>query len=542
MFQNQPQGEMMQTTGQQITQAEIRVEAERLAEAERLSFCPDDGQGAPDESYIGEDTPDDGPFPVKINPQYILRSLGRNQIGDAELYRALHRGIYIYDHSAGQWYFWKGHYWAPDKVESAIAAVQKVSRLYGIELERISWRANSALSRGEAPDKKAELLEKALRRRLNELQSRSRVMDVLTLARAGDAGLSTAGDAWDLEPMLLACQNGVINLTDGTCRAGSPQDMIKTVCPVTWRGLNEPAPVWERFLMEIFDGNKELVRFMQRLSGYCLTGLTNEERYPFLIGKGRNGKTKFIEALKACMGDYAGTLSIETIMEQRNDSTPGGARADLMSLQGKRLMTSSESEDGRKLNVGKTKSLTGGDGISARSPYGRYQVDFQPTHKLILLTNFEPKVPPDDFALWERVLKIPFNMCFVDEPTAPNERKKDEFIKEKLQTEYSGILAWAMRGCLEWQKIGLQPPDIVRAATDSYRAKNDSLTDFIKACCQLTGEIQAKILFDAYNEYCQELGTKPLTINKFTEQMITKFDRYASKRKQFYIGISLFNE
>ncbi len=519
-----------------MVEAEEKTKSKEQDKGNSFNFDSNDPEGAASEP---DDPKKDGRFINGFDSAYVLKCLSRNQIGDAELFQAIHRGKLLYDHAAGAWFRWVGHFWEQDKTESYITAVQAVCKVYESELMRMSWRANGARAKGEPPDKKSEGLEKALRARLTALQCKQRIMDVLTLARAGDE-LSTAGDCWDKNPMLLTCKNGIIDLTNGLLRAGSPIDMNKTSCPIEYQGLDAPRIVWDKFLIEIFDGNLELVSFVQRSLGYCCTGLVQEHVYPVWYGIGRNGKTTLCETIQQdVLGDYAGVMAIETVMQQRTDSAPGGARSDLMALQSKRFMTASESEEGRKLNVSRIKTLTGGDCISARAVFGKHQITFAPTHKMILLTNFKPKIPADDFAAWQRILLIPFDLRFVDEPKGPKDRLKDGAIRTKLQKELPGILAWLVEGALEWQRIGLKPPESVKVATDAYHSENDSLGDFIRDCCKLTGETQSKILFDAYSEFCQESGLNPLNGNKFSSQMDMRFDKYPAKRKQFYIGISL---
>ena len=486
----------------------IRSEAETLVESERFAFCHGDEEHEKNknaESILEQEA-------MTFSSEKIVECLYRNQIGDADLFQEIYRGHYLYDHAAGRWYKWAAHYWEQDKNESSVAAVQGVSAVYESELKKVSWRVNSAAARGK-PDEEAEILEKDLRKRIILLQTRSRIMDVLALARTGDKGLGTDGEHWDSNPMLLGCLNGIVNLEDGSFRDGKPSDMIKTVCPVIWEGIDAPASRWERFQLEICDNNEQLVAFKQRLYGYCITGKITEQRYPICYGRGRNGKGVELETIKEVTGDYTGVLPIESIIQQKHGNTPGGARSDLIALQGKRLIYSAESADGNRLNVSKMKSLTGGDSISARAVYGKNQITFKPTHKLLLQTNYKPLIPADDYAAWQRVLLIPYNLSFVDEPKAPNERKKDPNLKTKLEKELSGILAWLVRGCLEWQKQGLNPPEIVKAATENYRNENDSLSDFIKSCCEETGETQAKVLFDAYKDFCEESGKHPLNSN-----------------------------
>jgi putative DNA primase/helicase len=515
----------------------IRVEAERIAEDERRRYCPD----APPET-------DTEPEPESqerrhaasftIDPKRVIECLRKSQVGDAQMFTEIHRGRFLFDHAAGRWYRWTNHFWTEDKTETVTEAMQAVVEAYETELQRSSWRVNAARSR-DKPDKGAEEVERALRQRITVLRTRSRIDDVLRLARGGDSGLGISGNEWDADPMLLGCKNGVIDLRTGVFRAGQPSDYTKTISPVTWQGLNAPCPVWERFLSDVFNGDQDLIGFIQRWVGYCLTGKTNEEKCLVLYGKGRNGKSKFVEVLQGILGDYFHALPMETLLQQRNDGSPGGARADLMSLRGKRLAVAAESNDGRRLNAAKLKAWTGGDPITARSPFGRHEVTFNQTAKIMLQTNFKPKIPADDYAVWQRVLLVPFIMCFVENPKAENERKRDIYLKDKLAAEYPAVLSWSVRGCLEWQRVGFNPPAAVVTATKNYQAENDTIQDFLNTCCQMTGQAQAKVLFDAFCEYCEDCNVNPLRSNEFAKQMDTRFDHYTAHRKKFYIGISL---
>lgn len=489
----------------------------------------------------GEAVPDDEQI-HKLESGFILKCLRKNQVGDAKIFQRLNHGRFIFDHASDCWFIFSGHSWKRDKTGIVFTHVQDVVRAYEFQLKRISWEINSSKAKSsETTTKALEGDEKALRSRIMALQTNRWINDVLKIARFGNV-LGMDGSGWDLDPMLFVCQNCVIDLRTGLSRAGKPEDLNKTSSPVEWKGIDQPAPVWSRFNSQIFDDKQDLVEFVQRLSGYFITGKISEEIFPILLGLGRNGKTKFVEAIKGVMGDYSGTLEVESLFEQKNFGSPGGPRADKMSLIGKRFMTCSESDEGHKLNTGTIKSQTGGDMVSARAPFARIHTEFIPTHKPALLSNFEPKISSSDPAIWERVLKIPFSQTFVDEPKGQGERVKDRDLPEKLKAEYSGILAWLVRGCLEWQRVGLMPPDIVRAATNAFRVKNDQLADFIKTCCKKSGQVQAKIIFDAYALFCSESGVSALSANKFSEQMLIKFDKYPHKGKQFYTGVSLLNE
>ena len=266
----------------------------------------------------------------------------------------------------------------------------------------------------EIPDK---LLD-----RIRRLQTLARKKNVEELAKIGTKGLGITGQEWDLDPWVFACSNGILELKTATFRPGMPGDYIRIVAPTEWKGLNEPAPNWERFQKEITDEDPDLIDFKQRLYGYCLTGETTHHVVPILEGPGRNGKGTEIETLKAVMGAYAGAVEAELILKQKFAKHSGGPTSDIMNLRGKRLVWVSETDQGRRLNAGKLKWLCGGDTLTGRGVYEKRQVDFRPTHKLLILTNHLPKADASDYALWARLLRIPYKISFVDDPIGPNER------------------------------------------------------------------------------------------------------------------------
>ena len=505
---------------------DIATEAERIAEAERQKYCPDSGKTQK----------------IQINFETILSCLRKNQVGDAELFKILYRNELIFDHGGQRWYRWQGHYWALDRVEDSLAAVESITYLYQSALDRVSRQINEQ-SEGK-PGKELSDTEKLLRRRLYELRSHSRATDILKMARAGADGLSTPGDDWDQNPLVIGVENGVIELQNGHFRAGKQSDMIRTSCPVSWRDLDQPCPNWIKFLTDIFDSNTELIEFFQRLIGYSITALCSEHIFAIFFGDGRNGKSTVVEVIKAVIGDYGKSIQAETLMQTRHENSAGSARSDLMALIGKRFIWASESGQNRRLNTSVVKQLTGADTIAARAVYGREEVNFIPTHKIFLLSNFKPKIPPEDFAAWQRIVLIPFSLRFVSDPKEKNERAKDPNIKKKLLEEAPGILAWMVAGSKSWFRHGLNIPEIVRGAIERYHGENDSLSDFISACCiEKTGaEIQARSLYDAYTTYCTESGQNPMNINRFTAGMLMKFDRYDKSHKKFYIGLTLTSD
>jgi putative DNA primase/helicase len=390
-------------------------------------------------------------------------------------------------------------------------------------------------------DKQLESVENALRKRLPALQSRSRVMDVLTFARGGPGGLGTPGDAWDSEPMLLAVKNGVIELTNGRCRAGLPGDMIKTVCPTEWRGLDEPCSLWEKAIRDIFP--QDVIDYVQKVMGYSITGRITHHFLVICHGAGSNGKSLFFETLGSVLGDYAFQIPSETLLASSRDSGGGQSRSDIMALRGRRLCYTQEINSRRSLDLAKSKLLTGNDTVSARELYGK-QTTFKPTWKIFMITNSRPNADANDFGIWRRLVLLPFERQFVEKPAAENERLIDYELPEKLKAEYPGILAWAVRGCLKWQAEGLQPPERVKMATADYRTENDTIQQFITDACIVAPGIRCRPteLYQWYQKFCTDDGLDAESQTAFSKQMKARFKTERTPSARWFIGITTKSE
>jgi putative DNA primase/helicase len=298
----------------------------------------------------------------------------------------------------------------------------------------------------------------------------------------------------------------VIDLRLGEAVGARPEAYCSKASPVDWRGIDYPAPIWEQFLLEVFEGNQDLISFVWRLLGCCVSGETREHILPVFWGTGRNGKGTIIEILKHVLGDLAGPIQAEMLLDQGRGRSSAAPSPDIMLLRGLRLAYASETDRGSRFSPARCKWLTGADSLVGRWPHDRRPVTFRPTHKLLLLTNNKPAAPPDDFAFWERCLLVPFRLSYVNrDPQAENERRADLCLGQRLEGEASGILAWLVRGCLEWQRVGLAVPDIVREATIEYRRDDDFLTDWIEERCLIApeGSTRSGVLYLDFEEWFQ---------------------------------------
>lgn len=361
--------------------------------------------------------------------------------------------------------------------------------------------------------KALEIEIRKVERRIDRLRTKRGSDNALYWAHThANSPLVVRSELLDQDPTLLASLNCVVDQRTGEGRPGRRNDLITKQCPTEWKGLDYPAPTWEMFLRDIFEGNEELIGYVQRLLGYGITGLSDEHVFPIFWGCGRNGKSTLVEVLSYVLGPYAGPIQSDLLMDQgryrRASSAPS---PDIMALKGLRIAFASESDEGRRISPARVKWLTGGDTLIGRNPHDKYEVHFKPSHLLILLTNHKPQAPADDFAFWQRVHLVPFTVQFVDrEPQTKDERPADKALPQKLKAEDSGILAWHVRGCLKYQEMGLKPPVIVREATAEYRRDEDILSDFTDECCFLEAYYKesASGLYDRYANWYEQNVSK----------------------------------
>jgi putative DNA primase/helicase len=319
------------------------------------------------------------------------------------------------------------------------------------------------------------------------------VAAVERLARC-DPRLAATVEQWDADPWLLNMPNGVIDLRTCTMREHRPDDHLTRMTTVAPEG---DCPLWLAFLDRVTNGDKALQQYLQSVSGYALTGQTTEHAMFFLWGRGANGKGTFVNAITGILGDYHRTAPIETFTASYTDRHP----TDLAGLLGARLVTASETEEGRRWAESKIKMLTGGDRISARFMRQDF-FDYTPQFKLMISGNHKPSLRSVDEAIRRRFNLVPFTV------TIPAADERDPELGETLKAEWPGILAWMIDGCTDWQERGLAPPEAVTAATAIYFETQDTFAAWLDECCEVNANAweRAQTLFASWKEWADRAG------------------------------------
>jgi putative DNA primase/helicase len=310
--------------------------------------------------------------------------------------------------------------------------------------------------------------------------------------------------------------------------------------------LDAKCPLWEKALLEIFSGNADLVAYLRRLLGYSLIGSVLLAIFVVLVGRGRNGKSLIVFILSKIMGASAGVIRPEMLLENSGARNPAGPTPEIMTLRGLRAAFASETDDGCKISPSRVKWLTGNDTLTGRNPHDKYEVQFPPTHTLFLLTNHKPHAPADDFAFWERMRVIPFEVSFVDRPPkADYERQADPNLPEKLEQELPAILAWMVRGCLEFQQIGLDPPPAVKQAVQEYQREEDLLADFLEGYCIIGSQYSVEFskIYPVFETWWGDnVGTRVPSRIKFAKLLTKKGFEKTRGRTSRYYGLALLAE
>ena len=452
--------------------------------------------------------------------------------GDAELFADKYGGIVVYSHTEKQWFLKEGDYYIKDEKGKIVKFVKNIAEMY--------FASATAAKQGSES-------QKVFSRRAVDLLSKHRIENVLWHAQSNNA-IGMVTNEWSDDPMTLPVANGIIDLRTGELRHAKPGEYIREHSDVEWKGLDAPCPLWDKTILRIHGGDVVMVEFMQRVFGYTISGNVDEKAFFIQYGeKGNNGKSTVNETIANVIGEhFCEPVPANVLMSATKSGNAHGATPFLMILKGKRFAWAGENDAGARVNVGMIKLATGMDRVTGRENYGDPE-NFSATHKLFLMTNHKPHIPADDNAMWNRVIPIEYAQSFAEQPTE-KQLPSDKDLGRKLKAEYSGILAWLVRGCMEWQKIGLKVPEAVKQDKSAYRESEDDLFIFLRDFCTIGVDERDTLsnIYSAYSKDCMEANKHPMQREAFGRQMTSRFGPSVPKRskdtgklERFYDGISL---
>lgn len=467
-----------------------------------------------------------GKAPLKYNFEFANQAEKKkdspprswDDTGNADRFMDRYGELVKYSFTDKTWMVYNGSYWSVDDTGQIHSLVDRV--VDDMKTEKLVVPPDSKLSADDAEKKFHDHIKKARsnagkKAMMDELKHRVPVLH----------------GEFDSDKTLLNVANGFVDLTSGILREHDIQKLFSRQAAVEYTDTID-APEWTQFLNQIFNDDKELIDYVQKAVGYSLTGSTKEQVMFILYGNGRNGKSIFIDTIADTLGNYARSMQADSIMVKNNSSA---ANSDIARLEGARLVTSSEPNDGLRLDEGLVKQLTGGDTVTARYLYGK-EFEFKPEFKLWLATNHKPIIRGTDDGIWRRLMLVPFAVKIPD-------NRVDKDLKYKLQREEVGILNWAVEGALKWQREGLKPPASVVEASQAYRNEMDVTAEFMEECCNVGKHEMARSsdLYRRYKDWANENSQYLMNSTKFGKEMADKFTKKRDSRGIYYVGLSLRN-
>ena len=409
-------------------------------------------------------------------------------IGNMERFIDQHRD-YLRATPSGSWRLWTGKYWKTATHADIFNYARKT-------INTIQREADLSLSTVEIS---------ALRRWSETSQSEAKIRSMINMACKHEDIQVRLGD-FDKDRNRINCLNGIIDLTSGQLLGRTPKDYVSKIINVDY-DPHAKAPLFETFVGQIFDHDKELIDWVQRALGYSLTGSTSEQVLFAAIGTGANGKSTLIEVISKIMNDYSTTASFNTFLSDKASDVR--SMEAVGKLKGMRLALASEADSTRKFREDLIKQLTGDAVLQGAKLHGE-SFSFQPQFKLWFLVNQLPFVRDGSFGFWRRIKVIPFNQRFADD-------ERDSNLPDKLWQERGGILAWLVDGAVAYHKAlaasgstGLGPCKAIDEQVDQYRYDNDLPTRFLDECTreQKGSKVSARKLYDHYCGWCQLNGDK----------------------------------
>jgi putative DNA primase/helicase len=433
------------------------------------------------------------------------------ETSNAERLIAKYAGEIRYASDRKTWCVWNGAFWAVNDTGGLMRKMQEVSR--GI------YR--------EAADETDESLRKALGTWAKQSESRRTQENSAAIARYFD-GIEIHGfsEVFDRHPLLLNVKNGTIDLRTGELLPHRREDFLTKMVPIEY-DPKATCPKFSRFLNDTLPG-EGLVGYLSRFVGYCLTGLTSEQAWFMFYGLTASGKSTLINVLRGLLGPYALALPENYFLVTKNTNDFATAN-----LAGVRLATCVETNEGKRLDVAKIKSLTGEDVIAAALKYENY-FNFKPQTKLVLATNDRPHIPSTDESIWRRVKIVPFKI------TVPEEKRVPELANKLLEDEGPGILRWAVLGCQAWLMSRLAEPEAVKSAVAEYRTDEDIVQSFLDECCtqEASAQVARKELFAEYTRWNKENGLRQLTTTKFAREL-HRLGIHGDEGKRFWFRVHI---
>lgn len=443
--------------------------------------------------------------------EYPIRSY--DDTGNADRFIDRYGNLYKYSYIANKFYIYDGMKWKVDDKGSIRKLIDEM--IESIKNEKV-------LHSEDVTEEEAREVFQKYYKKTRGTQAKKNIMNELMHRRPATP------DEFDKDDMLLNVANGYIDLTSRELYKHDINKMFSQITNTDYTEKMQPA-VWLDFLNDIFAGDKAVIRYIQKALGYSLTGSTREQIMFILFGKGRNGKSIFVEVISEILGDYSNNMQAKSLMVKKNDNI----NTDIARLSKARFVTSSEPNEGFRFDEGLIKQLTGGDKVTARFLYAE-EFEYTPKFKIWVSTNHKPIIRGTDDGIWRRLVLIPFDVQIPEE-------KVDKDLKYKLLREAPAILNWMAEGAYMWMQEGLAMPEKLKEASKDYRNEMDVIEQFIEDECKRVddGKEKANELYELYKQWANNNGNYKMSNKDFGIKMKEKFKYKKTNSGMFYFGLKI---
>lgn len=422
-----------------------------------------------------------------------------NDRGSADLFATIFKNISRYNPTKKDWMYYDKTRWTADT--EGMRAKRNAKTLADV-LVRYSVTAS-------LPDDKRQSYIKYAAGMMNYRNRNVMITDAKDLNFFENIEL-------DKDDFFLNCKNCVLDLSGDQPKAleHNADLLLSKICNASYNPV-ATCTLWEKTVNEIMQGDSSKIEYLQKMSGRFLTGDTSEEEFYIFFGATtRNGKSTITELLLYLLGDYATTISPESLAIKANKDSRT-ASPDIAKLAGTRLVVASEPPRRMLFDSSLVKTLTGRDTVSARFLHEN-EFQFKPKFKLILNSNYLPVISDKTVFSSNRVKVVPFERHFT-------EKEQNKHLKEQLQQEIDGILNWCIQGLSLYRKEGLEPPTAVQIATHEYSEDSDKIGKFISECLEKSDQnLAAKDVYEKYSQWCNDCGLGVDGRTSFYEELKTK--------------------
>lgn len=448
------------------------------------------------------------------SPPFHLFNFGDS--GNAQRFLYLADNLYKFNYTTEKWLYYTGKKWEEDSKHSIDFVVDSV-RQFMTKIEMPYWKEVGIEDVFEK-HKKASLSRTSAKNMLEEAQHH----------------VAITSQELDTDKYKFNTQSHLINLNSGAMEQHNKNQLVTKISPCSIpENISAPPVKFLNFLSQVLNDNVDLINYIQRLLGYCLTGDISEQGLYILYGDGRNGKSVFIELIKYLWGDYAQNMQIDTIVRSQLAVSSSSPTPDIARLKGARLVTTVEPNENVRLDESKIKQLTGGDEITARELHSN-PITFNPECKIFMATNHKPYISGTDFGIWRRIHLIPFTVQIPESQVNKN-------LLNELKAEKDSIFKWILDGYRYYKLYGLSEPKVMEQAKAEYRKEMDVVEMFLDECesIEINPEksISAGELYNIYTSWCSQVGRCPYSLTKFGMEIGKRFEKVKTKKSNIYIGI-----